>query len=67
MSLPNSGTLDRRAVVAALLRDPGELMVVTGLGSATYDVGAAGDRPLNFYLWGAMGSPLPPAYCPRAG
>ena len=55
MSLPNSGTLDRRAVVAALLRDPGELMVVTGLGSATYDVGAAGDRPLNFYLWGAMG------------
>jgi len=55
MSLPNSGTLDRRTVVAALLRDPGELMVVTGLGSATYDVGAAGDRPLNFYLWGAMG------------
>jgi thiamine pyrophosphate-dependent acetolactate synthase large subunit-like protein len=29
--------------------------VVTGLGSTTYDAGAAGDRPLNFYLWGAMG------------
>ena len=47
--------LDRRAVVAALLRDPGDLLVVTGLGSTTYDAGAAGDRALNFYLWGAMG------------
>lgn len=51
----NEGTLDRRAVVAALVKDPGDLLVVSGLGSATYDVGAAGDRPLNFYLWGAMG------------
>jgi thiamine pyrophosphate-dependent acetolactate synthase large subunit-like protein len=47
--------LDRRAVVATLLRDPGDLLVVTGLGSTSYDAGAAGDRPLNFYLWGAMG------------
>ena len=51
----NDGTLDRRAVVATLLRDPGDLLVVTGLGAASYDAGAAGDRPLNFYLWGAMG------------
>ena len=50
-----SGGLDRRLAVAALLRDPGDLLVVSGLGSATYDVAAAGDRPLNFYLWGAMG------------
>ena len=49
------GTLDRRAVVARILRDPGDMLVVTGLGSATYDAGAAGDRPENFYLWGAMG------------
>ncbi|MSO91250.1 MAG: aldehyde dehydrogenase [Acetobacteraceae bacterium] len=49
------GTLDRRAVAAELLREPGDLLVVTGLGSATYDAGAAGDRDLNFYLWGAMG------------
>ncbi len=48
--------LERRAVVAALLRDPGDLLVVTGLGSTTYDAGAAGDRPLTFYLWGAMGA-----------
>jgi thiamine pyrophosphate-dependent acetolactate synthase large subunit-like protein len=52
---PPDGTLDRRAVAATLLRDPGDLLVVTGLGSTTYDAGAAGDRPLNFYLWGAMG------------
>ncbi|MGE0225121.1 MAG: thiamine pyrophosphate-dependent enzyme [Acetobacteraceae bacterium] len=55
MSRPNDGTLDRREVVAALLRDPDDLLVVTGLGAATYDVGAVGDRPQNFYLWGAMG------------
>ena len=52
---PNDGTLDRRAVAAALLRDPGDLLVVTGLGAPTYDAAAAGERPLNFYLWGAMG------------
>ena len=51
----NDGTLDRREVVAALLRDPADLLVVTGLGAATYDVGVLGDRAQNFYLWGAMG------------
>jgi thiamine pyrophosphate-dependent acetolactate synthase large subunit-like protein len=48
-------TLDRRAAVAALLKDRGELLVVSGLGSPTYDVHAAGDSDANFYLWGAMG------------
>ena len=47
--------LDRRAAVAELLRERGELLVVSGLGSATYDVFAAGDHDANFYLWGAMG------------
>ena len=32
-----------------------QALVVTGLGSPSYDVFAAGDRPENFYLWGAMG------------
>jgi thiamine pyrophosphate-dependent acetolactate synthase large subunit-like protein len=32
-----------------------DLLVVSGLGSSTYDVAASGDHPLNFYLWGAMG------------
>src|SRR4051812_17752364 len=48
-------TLDRRAVVRELLADRGDLLVVSGLGSPTYDVHAAGDHPGNFYLWGAMG------------
>jgi thiamine pyrophosphate-dependent acetolactate synthase large subunit-like protein len=48
--------LDRREAVAALLEDRGELLVVSGLGSPTYDLHAAGDSEANFYLWGAMGS-----------
>ncbi|MBM3559166.1 MAG: aldehyde dehydrogenase [Alphaproteobacteria bacterium] len=47
--------LDRRAVVAALVADRRDLLAVAGLGSTTYDLAAAGDHPLNFYLWGAMG------------
>jgi thiamine pyrophosphate-dependent acetolactate synthase large subunit-like protein len=47
--------LDRRDLVRQLLIERGDLLVVSGLGSATYDVAAAGDHPLNFYLWGAMG------------
>jgi thiamine pyrophosphate-dependent acetolactate synthase large subunit-like protein len=48
--------LDRRAFVRELLLDRNGLLVVTGLGSPTYDAAACGDHPLNFYLWGAMGS-----------
>jgi thiamine pyrophosphate-dependent acetolactate synthase large subunit-like protein len=52
----NDGTLDRREVAAVLLAAPlDDLLVVTGLGAATYDVGVLGDRDHNFYLWGAMG------------
>jgi thiamine pyrophosphate-dependent acetolactate synthase large subunit-like protein len=47
--------LDRRAFVARLLTDREGLLVVSGLGSPTYDVAAAGDHPLNFYLWAGMG------------
>ena len=47
--------LDRRKTVARLLADRGDLLVVTGLGSPTYDVHAAGDQDANYYLWGAMG------------
>jgi thiamine pyrophosphate-dependent acetolactate synthase large subunit-like protein len=47
--------MDRRHLVARLLQDRGDLLVVTGLGSATYDVAACGDHPLNFYIWSAMG------------
>ena len=47
--------LDRREVVRVLLAGRGEILVVSGLGSPTYDVAAVGDHPRNFYLWGAMG------------
>lgn len=46
---------ERRAFVARLLSAVPEALVVSGLGSASYDVFAAGDRDLNYYLWGAMG------------
>src|SRR5262245_13886493 len=49
------GTLARRDAVVALLRHRKDILVVTGLGSPTYDVHAAGDRDENYYLWGAMG------------
>ena len=48
-------TLNRRDAVKALLADRGDLLVVSGLGSASYDVFDAGEHPGNFYLWGAMG------------
>lgn len=47
--------MDRREVVRNLLADRAGLLLVTGLGSPTYDAHAAGDSPANFYLWGAMG------------
>jgi thiamine pyrophosphate-dependent acetolactate synthase large subunit-like protein len=47
--------IERRKFVADLLAAVPEALVVTGLGSPSYDVFAAGDRPENFYLWGAMG------------
>jgi len=53
--------LDRRQVVSRLLADRGEMLVVSGLGSATYDCAAAGDDSRNFYLWGAMGGMAPMA------
>jgi thiamine pyrophosphate-dependent acetolactate synthase large subunit-like protein len=47
--------VDRRRFVAKLLSALPDALVVTGLGSASYDVFAAGDRDKNYYLWGAMG------------
>lgn len=51
--------VDRRAFVSALLARMPDALVVTGLGSASYDVFAAGDRDQNYYLWGAMGGAAP--------
>ncbi len=59
MSASNDSTLlARRDFVRALLVDRGDVIVVSGLGSATYDVAAAGDHPLNVYQWGGMGGTM---------
>lgn len=47
--------VDRRSFVSKLLQATPDALVITGLGSPSYDVFAAGDRDRNFYLWGAMG------------
>jgi thiamine pyrophosphate-dependent acetolactate synthase large subunit-like protein len=51
-----AAALARREVVQALLEDRGALLVVAGLGSAAWDCAAAGDHPLTFPMWGAMGA-----------
>ncbi len=53
--MPENKKLARREVVAELLKQRGDLLVISGLGAASWDVAAAGDNPLNFTLWGAMG------------
>jgi len=47
--------LRRREVVARLVAARGELLVVGGLGTPSWDLTAAGDHALTFPLWGAMG------------
>jgi phosphonopyruvate decarboxylase len=49
------GQIDRREFVKDLVLACPDALIVTGLGSPSYDVFAAADRPGNFYLWGAMG------------
>jgi len=47
--------LQRREVVSRINQKRGDALMVTGLGSSSYDLHAAGDDDRNFYLWGAMG------------
>ncbi|MSQ57756.1 MAG: aldehyde dehydrogenase [Limnohabitans sp.] len=47
--------LHRRDVVHHLLHQRGDLLVIAGLGAPAWDITAAGDHPLSFPLWGAMG------------
>jgi len=49
-------TLDRRQAAAVILKQRGDALVVAGLGAPCWDTAAAGDNPLNFYVWGGMGS-----------
>ena len=58
VDMPDQVTIDRREAVEHLLKNRGDMLVVCGLGSSTYDVFAAGDHHANFYLWGAMGGAI---------
>ena len=47
--------MKRRDAVRSLLKNRKGLLVVAGLGSTAWDCTAAGDSPLTFPMWGAMG------------
>ena len=50
------GSINRRHFVKELILECPEALIISGLGSPSYDVFDAQDRPSNFYLWGAMGA-----------
>ena len=54
--ISNDPRLDRRAAIRILLENRGDLLLVTGLGSTTWDAASVADDERNFYLWGAMGA-----------
>jgi thiamine pyrophosphate-dependent acetolactate synthase large subunit-like protein len=51
----------RRPFIAELLQHRGDALIVTGLGSPTWDCFAAGDSPEYLYSWGGMGLAVPTA------
>jgi len=53
--MATDGRFDRRKLVAHLLRNRGDALVVGGLGASTWDLAAAGLDDRNVYLWGGMG------------
>lgn len=48
-------TLDRRKVVAEILKQRGDALIMPGLGAPTWDCAAVDDHKLTFYSWGGMG------------
>ena len=57
--MTQKAALQRRPLVKQLMAGADDnFLVIAGLGSANWDITAAGDRPLNMPLWGAMGAPV---------
>jgi thiamine pyrophosphate-dependent acetolactate synthase large subunit-like protein len=54
--ISNEARLDRRIAIRTLLENRGDLLLVTALGSTTWDAASVADDERNFYLWGAMGA-----------
>jgi len=55
MTTRKKSTLDRRVALSAILARRKDALLVTGLGSTSYDAGTM-DHPNTFYLWGGMGA-----------
>ncbi len=51
--------LARRPLVAGLLAEDTDVLLVCGLGAPAWDATAAGDRDRTFPLWGGMGGAVP--------
>lgn len=47
--------MDRTEATRVVLARADDALIVSNLGSNTYDLYAVGHRPANFYMWGAMG------------
>jgi len=60
MSTASNG-IARRPFMAELLAHRGNSLIVTGLGSPSWDCFAAGDSPEYLYSWGGMGLAVPTA------
>lgn len=60
-NLSGSNKIQRRMLVADLMKQRGDTLVVPGLGSPTWDLSAAGDSPEYLYSWGGMGLAVPTA------
>jgi phosphonopyruvate decarboxylase len=56
-----SNKISRRPFMAELLGHRGNALIVTGLGSPSWDCFAAGDGPEILYSWGGMGLAVPTA------
>jgi thiamine pyrophosphate-dependent acetolactate synthase large subunit-like protein len=58
---PMSNKIQRRPFIAELMKHRNGALVIPGLGSATWDLSAAGDSPEYLYSWGGMGQAVPTA------
>jgi thiamine pyrophosphate-dependent acetolactate synthase large subunit-like protein len=58
---PNSNKIQRRPFIAELMSHRNGALIIPGLGSATWDLSAAGDSPEYLYSWGGMGLAVPTA------
>ena len=58
-ALLDESVVDRRTFVADLMGLVPSALVVTGLGSPTYDVASAGYRERTFFLWGRWAARSP--------